>query len=326
MDYKETIKLLDSAKKILIVQGENLDADSLASSLALEELLEDQGKSVTMYCQVTVPTYLGYIEGSDRVTNVFPRDTDLIIIVDTASKDLLQKTLEQPESTQFKTKPTIVIDHHETEIDFEFECTKLIDSQAASTSVVIYDLATSADWDINSRVAEYFVQSIMGDTQGLSNASTNTHAIEVVLEMVKLGVNLSELEDRRRSLMKKSKEILAYKGELINRIDYHLDGQLATITIPWEEIEEYSHAYNPSMLVIDEMRMVEGVKIAIAYKTYPNGKILGKIRSNSDTPIAEKLALEFAGGGHPCASGFKIFDETIEETKTKVLKVLGKLL
>ena len=60
--------------------------------------------------------------------------------------------------------------------------------------------------------------------------------------------------------MKKSPEILGYKGRLLQRVEYFLNGQLAVVHVPWEEIEEFSDAYNPGALVIDEMRLVEGAQ------------------------------------------------------------------
>ena len=61
--------------------------------------------------------------------------------------------------------------------------------------------------------------------------------------MTKLGANISELEDRRREFMKKSPRILDYKADLIKRIEYSLDGELATVHIPWDDIKEYSDEY-----------------------------------------------------------------------------------
>ena len=61
--------------------------------------------------------------------------------------------------------------------------------------------------------------------------------------------------------MKKSPKILEYKGKLIERIEYFLDGRLAIVHVPWEEIQEYSDEYNPGALIGDELRLVEGVDI-----------------------------------------------------------------
>ena len=110
---------------------------------------------------------------------------------------------------------------------------------------------------------------------------------------------------------------------MIERIEYLNDGKLALIHIPWDEIEQFSDQYNPSVLVLDEMRLVEGVQIGIAIKTYPDGKLTGKLRSN--VPIAEQVAGYFGGGGHAYASGFRVYenyDKIISELVTATDKAL----
>jgi phosphoesterase RecJ-like protein len=107
--------------------------------------------------------------------------------------------------------------------------------------------------------------------------------------------------------MKKSPEILAYKGELIGRIEYLLEGKLALVHVTWDDIQKYSDQYNPSVLVLDEMRLVEGVELAVAIKTYPDGKLTGKLRAN--IPIAETVAGFFGGGGHQYAAGFRAYED-----------------
>ena len=54
------------------------------------------------------------------------------------------------------------------------------------------------------------------------------------------------------------------------------------------------------------MRLVTGVELAVAIKTYPDGKLTGKLRANS--PIAADVAGYFGGGGHPYAAGFRVYE------------------
>jgi phosphoesterase RecJ-like protein len=129
--------------------------------------------------------------------------------------------------------------------------------------------------------------------------------------------------------MKKSPDLVRYKGELLQRIEYYDNNRIAIITIPWEEIERYSHSYNPSMLVIDDMRLTENTEIAIAFKVYNKGRITAKIRSNHGSGIAKALAEHFGGGGHPYASGFRIESESnkpFEEIKSECIKIATELL
>ena len=191
---------------------------------------------------------------------------------------------------------------------------------------VIYRIALEQKIPINKEAAGAIFQGILSDTLGLTSNSVTAETFEIAAELTKLGANISELEDKRREFMKKSPRILDYKADLIKRIDYSLDGELATVHIPWDDIREYSDEYNPNVLILEEMRLVEGVKVAVAIKTYPDGKITGKIRCTSDAPIAEKIAGYFGGGGHPMAAGFRTYDMSYEDAVKELLHIVPELL
>lgn len=305
--FDSILPILNDSQKFVIIQAENPDGDSLGSSLALEELLGEAGKDVKLYCAIDIPKYMHYIQGWDRVEKDWPADREVAIIVDTSAEALIQQALKQPGVRHFlESHPVIIIDHHETEGDLPFDTLSYVDSKAVATSEILYHLAKAAGWKITPSAAESMFVSIQADSLGLSTPSTTADSYQVAADLVKLGANPSEIENRRREYMKKPADILKYKGELIERIEYHLDGKLATVHIPWADIEEYSDRYNPSVLVLEEMRMVEGVEVAVAIKTYPDGKLTGKIRVNA--PIADSVAGYFGGGGHQYAAGFKVFE------------------
>ena len=81
-------------RKIIVIQAENPDGDSLGSSVALEEILGDLGKDVILPSRK--PKYLRYIKGWDRVVTDFDTSADLAIIVDTAADVLISKVLDTP--------------------------------------------------------------------------------------------------------------------------------------------------------------------------------------------------------------------------------------
>jgi phosphoesterase RecJ-like protein len=249
-----------------------------------------------------------YIQGWDRVIPEFDMTADLAIIVDTVSETLISKTLALPGGRHFfESHPVLVIDHHSdvtSSLPFDHE---LVVKDAVSTSEVIYEMAADADWTINQQAAENLLVALLSDSLGLSTQNVTANTYHVAGMLTELGAKVADIEDRRREFMKKSPEILAYKGELITRIEYLLEGKLAIVHIPWEDIQKYSDQYNPSVLVLDEMRLVEGVELGVAIKTYPDGKVTGKLRAN--TPIAEQVAGYFGGGGHKYAAGFRAYED-----------------
>ena len=314
---------IESASSIVIVQAENPDGDSLGSSLALEEILGDLGKDVQLHCPVEIPKYLRYVSGWDRVVADFNSQVDLIIIVDTTAEILLSKSLEIPGVRHaLESKQVLVIDHHISESTLSFE-NILLTQEAVSTSEVIYHLAEQAGWNINKQAAENLLIALMSDSRGLTTPSSTAESFYVAGKLTELGASNFAIEERRREFMKKAPEILEYKGHLIQRIEYFLDGKLALVHIPFEDIQEYSDKYNPSVLVLDEMRLVEGVEVAIAVKTYPDGKLTGKLLTNA--PVAADIAGFFGGGGHLYAAGFRIYEE-YDQSVREIINAVAKVL
>ena len=322
--YQKFVDFIRGKKKIQVIQAENPDGDSLGSAVALDYLLTEA--EVSMYCPVDIPKYLYYFEDAARVTNEFDYRADGYIIVDTAATVLLSKLLDDAAiRNRLYTAPVLVLDHHETEDDLDFPHEAIIETLPACCQL-IYEVARESEMEISRPAAEALMLGILSDTLGLTSASTTARTFEVMAELTRLGANVSELEEKRREFMKKSPRILEYKADLIYRIEYSLDGELATVHIPWEDIQEYSDEYNPNVLILEELRLVEGVKVAVAVKTYPDGKVTGKIRCASSAPIADKVAGYFGGGGHPYAAGFRTYDMSYDDVVRDLVKIVPELI
>lgn len=330
--YAEASKIaeiLDGASKILIMQADNPDGDSMGSALALEQIMGDLGKEPLLYCGVDIPSYLRYLKGWDRVSKELPAQFDASIIVDTSADSLFETLTASGQKGRLGAKPCIVLDHHAVEATIPF-ASVVCNQEAVATGEVIYELARQLGWPLNGEAQAMIATAIMADSLGLVTESTSARSIHIIAELVEAGVRLADLEHARRELMRKSPELVHYKGALLQRIEYFADNRVATIAIPWPEIEKYSPEYNPSMLVIEDMRMTTGTRIAIAFKIYNDGKITAKIRANLGAPIANDLAKHFGGGGHKYASGFKIqngkpFDEVKSECIGKATELLDQL-
>ena len=295
--YQKFIDFVQDKKRICVIQAENPDGDSLGSAIALDYLLKDA--EVSMYCPIDIPKYLHYFADWSRIENLFDYRADGYIIVDTAATVLLSKLLEDSAiRNRLYTAPVLVIDHHETEDDLDFEHESIIEVRPACAEL-IYEIAANQNLEITKPAAEALMQGILSDTLGLTSASVTARTFEIMSELTKLGANVSELEENRREFMKKSPRILDYKADLIKRVEYSLDGALATVHIPWEDIREFSDEYNPNVLILEELRLVEGVKVAVAIKR-------GKVSARCTTDLVGFLAVNLgphAGDGRGQLSG-----------------------
>ena len=322
--YEKFLEFLKDKKSICVIQAENPDGDSLGSAIALDYLLD--GFDVSLYCPIEIPKYLHYFPDWSRVSLDFDFKADGYIIVDTAATTLLSKLLDDTAiRNRLYSAPVLVIDHHETPDDLNFPHESIIETRPAA-SELIFEIASASRMEISKPAAEAIMQGIMSDTLGLTGVSVTARTFEVMAELARRGAVIGELEEKRREYMKKSQRIFEYKARLIERTEFYLDGMLATVLIPWEDIEEYSDEYNPNVLILEELRMVEGVKVAVAIKTYPDGKVTGKIRCSGDATIADKVAGYFGGGGHPYAAGFRTYDTSYEEVVKDLVKLVPELL
>jgi len=329
-DYKKINDIISSSKNIVVLQADNPDGDSLGSSLALEAILSEMGKTVHMVCAIDIPSYLRYLQGWDRVQKEIPQNFDATIIVDNSSESLFENFEAQSSFAWIKSKPVIVIDHHMQSGGISFADVNVIE-EAVATSEIIYKIAVDQGWPIPLDAGEMMAVSIMSDSVGLVSDSTSPASIRVIADLVELGVSLAKLDANRRKLMLRDPILLPFKGDLLKRVELSADGRLGSVVVTWDEIAKYSPLYNPTMLAIDDIRMTAGVDVAIGYKLYKDGKITAKIRTNYGKTIASDLASHFGGGGHKYAAGFKITNGTkmeylkkqVEQKTTELLDALG---
>ena len=325
-EWQQAKELIQQATHVVILQAENPDGDSLGSALALEEIIGEMGKEATMYSHLPVPTYLRYMSGWGRVVEDLPATFDLAIVVDASVQNLFEKTLSPNNTAKLAKAPLVIFDHHgefnpDDHLERHFSNVLTInDPSYVATGELLYDWAVTSDLTLTVPAMESLTAAILSDSLGLMSEGATARTFRSVGEMVEKGVDVAALDQRRRELMKKPQDILAYKGKLLQRVEYHLEGQLATIHIPWEEIAQYSDRYNPSMLVLDEMRLVENVRVAIALKTYPDGKMTAKIRTNPNGAVASKIAEHFGAGGHRYAAGFKVHTD---DPKSVIHEMIG---
>lgn len=324
-------EILNTAQKIVILQADNPDADSLGSALALEAILAEQGKDTYLYCGVDIPDYLKYLEGWSRVNKDLPSQFDLSVIVDASTLDLFERLKDSGNMSRLATKPCIVLDHHaETANDIDFATVVLNDDDASSTCEVIHMLSKELGWKVPQDALPYLLTGILGDTQGLSNQLARAETYHAVGELVEQGVDRPALEELRRASSKMPESIFRYKAKLIERTELFADGRIALVTVPQDEIISYSPLYNPGPLIQTDMLQIDGVLVGIVCKVYDTGRITGMIRCNSSGGIGSDLAAALGGGGHAYAAGFKIqdgrsYDEIKKECIAKATELLDNL-
>lgn len=321
-------QILRDSERILIIQADNPDADSLGTALALESLLEGQGKKTRLQCSVDMPGYLRHMPGWDRVSRDVPSNFDATVIVDASTLTLLDMFKDPVTRGIVASKPVIVLDHHAvTDNPIDFATVVINNPEKSSTGELLFAIAHYMQWPVTPEAGAPMMNAILGDTQGLSNDLTTPTTYRVMAELTELGVSRPAIEELRREYGKMPTEIFRYKAELIARTEFYADGKLAVVSIPQQEINEYSPLYNPGPLIQGDTLMTAGVQLSIVLKQYDSGRVTAAIRANQAAPIAGELAGKMGGGGHAYASGFKVEDGTsYGDIKARCIEFATELL
>ncbi|MEI6039883.1 MAG: DHH family phosphoesterase [Candidatus Berkelbacteria bacterium] len=81
---QQTIELVRSAQKVLILSHVNPDGDALGSMIALSLVLKKLGKEVTAVTSEVLPENLQFLPGKDSLSSTFSGTKDFIISVNTS--------------------------------------------------------------------------------------------------------------------------------------------------------------------------------------------------------------------------------------------------
>ena len=304
--------LLDQAGKVTVIVANNPDADSLGSALALEEIWSNMGKEVSLYCRTEIPTYLRFLTGWERFNTDLSGGFELAVMVDNSVSNLLGAEEDRPAIIEkLKLKPFVILDHHASDTDIDFATLRLNRPEMAATGQLILAAAKHLGWPLNETAATFLTASILSDSLGFTSQGMvgNSEPLRAVADLVDLGVNLSDLSQRRLKWQELPASLLAYRGELLQRIRFHAGEQIATLAVEYEEIKQTGTLFNPT-IVLDEMKAVENVRLSLGFKKYEDQRgrlfrVTLRIRCYRGCQIAKNLAETFGGGGHPYAAGAK---------------------
>ncbi len=333
--FEKLADLLKPCRKVNVIVASNPDADSLGSALALEEIFNHLDRKVNLYCRSEIPVYLRFLDGWQKFENTFSPDYDLAIMVDNSARKLLGSGDDVEEIiTQLRSKPLIILDHHLSDSDIDFADLNINQPQMAATGQLIYEIAKELGWPLNEISATFLAASILSDSLGFTSQIMvkNAQPLRVVADLVDLGVNLSDLAQRRLKWQELPVDLVSYRGELLKRIEFYDQNKIALLAIEHEEIKKLGSLFNPTV-ILDEMRAVENIKLSLGFKKYKNQlnqlfRVTLRIRCHRNCQIAQKLAETFGGGGHPYAAGAKWEADNLDFDKIKsdVLKTSVDLL
>ncbi len=311
----DAVKALKAAKSVLIVSHLNPDGDTIGCQLALGLALMQTDKKVHLLCQDPVPTRFQFLQGSELITSTLHEKVDIAVAVDCGSINQLGLMKDH----YLSAKKTIQVDHH----DFgdAFGKIQVLDPEASAVGEIVYELIEALGLKITPAVAGCLLTSIIVDTGSFRFSNIRAKTFEICSKLIKKGVDIQHLIEE--AYWVKSRAMALLSGHAIVKAKFSKDGALAWSVVRQKDIQRYAAALHDADSVADDLRSIQGVKIAALFRETAKGNYRISLRSQKSIHVAQ-VAQKFGGGGHHNAAGCSIPKSEVE--MKKVLKALSELV
>ncbi|MCI6659618.1 MAG: bifunctional oligoribonuclease/PAP phosphatase NrnA [Peptoniphilaceae bacterium] len=296
----QAVETISKAKTIAISGHVNPDGDCLGAVTGLGKALQYAGKQVDLFASEK-PRHYSYLPGIENISTSIPdKDYDLFILVDLGDRPRMGDAVQAFN----RSKTSICFDHHMTN---ERICDQnLVFKDACSTCELLGIFLNY--WDpslIRSDVATSLYAGITTDSNRFLYDTARARAMRVASDLIDAGadVNLIYLHEFQSA----DRNMLLFQGDILRSTEMLADGKIALARISLKKIHEYHLPMSEAEGVVDLLRSMDGVEIAVILKEKEANLQKISFRSKEYFNVAE-LAKKFDGGGHWKASGGSIHD------------------
>ena len=312
---QKTVQAVRKAKKILVVAHISPDGDTIGCLLALGLSFLQMGKKVTLLSQDGVPTRFQFLPGSELVLSESNEKSDVAIAVDCGGIGRIGRI----RPTFLKAKTKIQIDHH----DFgePFGDIQVVEEEASAVGEIIYDLVRALRVEMTPAIATCLLVSIIVDTGAFRFSNLRPKTFDILSKLLKTGVNLQNLIEE--SYWQRSRAEAKLSGYSLSKSEFSKDGRVAWCFVTQKEFKQFGANIPDVDNVADDLRSIEGVKIAALFRETPKKTFRVSLRSSHGINVA-LVAKRFGGGGHHNSAG--CFVRALESEKKKVIQALQELV
>ena len=305
---------IDAHDRFVLLSHVRPDGDAIGSQLGLAHGLLEMGKQVTLLTEDGVPSSLAFLPGTDLIetpngdTKI---EAEVVFALDTATKPRLG---EKVNAAVADIPLWINIDHHIT--NPRYANFNHIDSDSPATGQILFDFMETTEIPINQASADNLYAAISTDTGSFQFPSTTAKTYRIGASLVEKGVRLGEINQllyenfpyRRIELLR----------ELLNTLKVTANGQVATWRLTQDTVQRLGLELDDSEGLIDHLRAIQGVHVAVFFEELDSGKIRVSSRSKDDRVSVGEICGFFGGGGHTLAAGARM-KGPIEDAESKFL-------
>lgn len=307
--------VLRAHERFAILSHVRPDGDALGSQLGLALSLSKLGKTVMVRNEDGLLEKYSFLPGGEFLQTPLgePQDFDVAIALDTATQTRLGTATELVRSA----KIWINIDHHPSNPGYGDLV--YIDSNAPATGQILFELIQSQGLPMDAAIAENLFVAISTDTGSFQYPNTTARTFEIGAELLRRGVDVGRVSQLLyESYPRRRTELLR---ELLGTMRFEANGQIACFSLSLKVAAELGVKPEDNEGLIDHLRAIQGVVVAIFFEELAEEKVRVSMRSKNERVDVSAICQKFGGGGHKLAAGARVRG-TLTEVEEKILKAI----
>lgn len=298
--FEQIRHTLDAAQKILVASHVRPDGDAYGCVIAMGLYLRSLGKDVKVWNEEGMTDKFRYLPECDLV-EAPPHerhDFDVLLALDTSTKERLGRVLK----ATGQIGSLINVDHHVS--NHRYGDLNFIDDSAPATGQIIYDYFQEAGATITPAIATNLYAAISTDTGSFQYEKTTPATFRIAADLVDKGVDVPSLS--RSIYDSHPRRRLELLKALLNSARFTCNDRVASFSLSLATAENLAVLPEDNEGLIDHLRGVEGVQVAVFFEELAGGKVRVSMRSKEPRFDVCKICALFGGGGHPQAAGARL--------------------
>ncbi len=288
--------------RFVLAAHENPDGDALGSLVGMQGLLSALGKDSVMFIapdDLPLPNeYRIFV--LDGLIQAPPTD-----IAERTAVFLDCGNIDRNSASVLRDgRHLLNIDHHHD--NTHFGTLDYVVPSASCTAEIVWDLMHGLGVHPTPSVAQALYVGLITDTGRFMYENTGPRAHEMAAELIEAGVDVQLVYRQLYEELPPAKlALLALAFTRVQRFD---SGELTLAALSAEDFEQTGAEESYSEGIIDQLRAVQGTKVAAIVREVRSGERKGQrkvsLRATDDDVDVSIVARAQGGGGHRRAAGF----------------------
>jgi phosphoesterase RecJ-like protein len=316
-NWQKVLRLLREEDRFVVAAHNNPDGDAFGSTAALGWVLEALGKQYWLYNASPPPARFSWISLPGPLHSHPPAwDPEWYFLLDCGEV----RRIGHDAAIHPPADRVINIDHHVSNMGFGGM--NLVEPKRSSVGEIIGYLAMDLGIPLSGPLGEAVYLAMVTDTGSFSFESTSPECLELTAEIIRQGLNPGVFNARLQNQWRLNR--LHLMGEVLRRSRLFSNGRIGLITISANDREQTGVTIEDCDDLVDYVRRVKGVKVAVSLREDEPKKIKFSLRSFGNTDVGA-IASTVGGGGHKNASGGELHS-SLDQAEAFLIRLIDQHL